>query len=67
MLVVLLICRYNKLMKIKITTTNIELTSAIESYVDEKISSVEKFALAHKSEDPVVEVEVGKVNNHHQS
>jgi ribosomal subunit interface protein len=54
-------------MKIKITTTNIDLTSAIEAYVDEKINSVEKFAVAHKSEDPVVEVEIGKSTNHHHS
>ena len=54
-------------MKIKITTTNIELTSAIESYVQEKIRSVEKFALPHESEDPIAEVEIGKTTNHHQS
>ncbi|MFZ2832227.1 MAG: ribosome-associated translation inhibitor RaiA [Minisyncoccia bacterium] len=54
-------------MKIKITTTNIELTSAIESYVNEKIQSVEKFAIAHESEEPVVQVEIGKTTNHHQS
>lgn len=54
-------------MKIKIKTTNIELTSAIESYVHEKIKSVEKFAMPHESEDPVVEVEIGKTTNHHQS
>lgn len=54
-------------MKIKITTTNIELTSAIESYVEEKIKSVEKFALAHESEEPIVDVEIGKSNNHHHS
>jgi len=54
-------------MKIKITTTNIELTNAIESYVDEKMSSVEKFAISHEKEDPVASVEIGKTNNHHQS
>lgn len=54
-------------MKIKITTTNIELTSAIESYVDEKIKSIEKFALPHESEEPIVEVEIGKTTNHHAS
>lgn len=54
-------------MKIKITTTNIELTSAIEAYVDEKIKSVEKFALAHENEEPIVDIEIGKSNNHHQS
>lgn len=54
-------------MKIKITTTNIELTNAIESYVDEKMSSVEKFAISHEKEDPIANVEIGKTNNHHQS
>jgi len=54
-------------MKIKITTTNIELTSAIESYVEEKIRSVEKFAMPHDNENPVVEIEIGKTTNHHQS
>lgn len=54
-------------MKIKIKTTNIELTSAIESYVEEKINSVEKFAVPHESEEPIVEVEIGKTTNHHQS
>lgn len=54
-------------MKIKITATNMELTNAIESYVNEKIKSVEKFAMPHESEEPVVDVEVGKTTNHHQS
>lgn len=54
-------------MKIKITTTNIELTNAIESYVDEKMLSVEKFAVPHENEEPILEVEIGKSNNHHQS
>ncbi|HBH71481.1 MAG TPA: ribosome-associated translation inhibitor RaiA [Candidatus Yonathbacteria bacterium] len=54
-------------MNIKITTTNIELTSAIESYVDEKMRSVEKFAIPHENEEPVVSVEIGKTTNHHQS
>lgn len=54
-------------MKIKITTTNIELTNAIESYVEEKIRSVEKFAISHESEEIIVNVEIGKTTNHHQS
>lgn len=54
-------------MKIKITTTNIEITGAIESYVDEKMRSVEKFAIPHENEVPVVSVEIGKTNNHHHS
>lgn len=54
-------------MKIKITATGIELTSAIENYVEEKIRGTEKFAISHENEDPVVSVEIGKTNNHHQS
>lgn len=54
-------------MKIKITTTNIELTNAIESYVEEKIRSVEKFAIPHENEEIIVNVEIGKTTNHHQS
>lgn len=54
-------------MQIKIKTTNIELTDAIESYVNEKIRSVEKFAVPHENENPVVQVEIGKTTNHHQS
>lgn len=54
-------------MKIKIKTTNIALTYAIEAYVNEKIKSVEKFAIPHENEDPIVEVEIGKTTNHHQS
>lgn len=54
-------------MKIKITTTNIELTSAIESYIDEKINSIEKFALPHNQENPIVDITIGKTTNHHHS
>lgn len=43
-----------------------ELTSAIESYVDEKLASIEKFAIPHTEEELFVEVEVGKTTNHHQ-
>jgi putative sigma-54 modulation protein len=42
-----------------------ELTSAISNYVEEKLKSVEKFAVSHKSEEPLVEVELGKTSNHH--
>lgn len=54
-------------MQIKIKTTNIELTDAIEAYVEEKVRSVEKFAMAHMSENPIAEVEIGKTTNHHNS
>ena len=54
-------------MKTKITATNMEMTSAIEVYIDEKMASIEKFALPHVEEELFVEVEVGKTTNHHQS
>jgi len=54
-------------MQIKIKATNIELTGAIESYVEEKLQSVEKFAIAGQEENPLMEVEIGKSNNHHRS
>lgn len=54
-------------MQIKIKTTNIELTDAIEAYVEEKVRSVEKFAVPHVDENPIAEVEIGKTTNHHNS
>lgn len=54
-------------MKINIKATNIELTDALSSYVNEKIRSVEKFMVAHENEDIFVQAEVGKLNNHHHS
>ena len=54
-------------MKINIKTTNMEGTDALSSYVEEKLQSVEKFTLPHENEDVVAEVEIGKINNHHQS
>ena len=54
-------------MKINIKTTNMEGTAALSGYVEEKLQSVEKFTLPHESEDVVAEVEIGKINNHHQS
>jgi len=54
-------------MQIKIKTLNIELTNAIESYVDEKLQSIEKFMVAHENEEPVLYVDIGKTTNHHNS
>ncbi|MDD5152698.1 MAG: ribosome-associated translation inhibitor RaiA [Candidatus Pacebacteria bacterium] len=54
-------------MQIKIKATGIELTSAIETYVEEKLQSVEKFAIEHQEENPLMEVEIGKSTNHHRS
>lgn len=54
-------------MRINIKTTNMELTSAISDYVEEKLQSVEKFAVPHRDEKILVEVELGKISNHHHS
>jgi ribosomal subunit interface protein len=54
-------------MQIKIKTTNIEMTDAISSYVEEKLQSLEKFAVPHNEENPLLYVEIGKTTNHHQS
>lgn len=54
-------------MKIKIKATNIELTDAISSYAEAKIQSIEKFAIPHTEEEVLVEIEVGKISNHHNS
>lgn len=54
-------------MRINIKTTNIELTTALSAYVEEKLRSVEKFAMPHKSETLTAEVEIGKTTKHHQS
>ena len=54
-------------MQIKIKTTNIEMTDAISSYVEAKLQSLEKFAIPHDEENPLLYVDIGKTTNHHQS
>ena len=54
-------------MKINIKATNIELTDALSSYVNEKIRGVEKFMVPHENEDIFVQAELGKLTNHHRS
>ncbi|MEK7538981.1 MAG: ribosome-associated translation inhibitor RaiA [Patescibacteria group bacterium] len=54
-------------MKINIKATNIELTDALSSYVNEKIRSTEKFMVPHENEDIFVQAELGKLTNHHRS
>ncbi len=51
-------------MNINIKATNIDLTSEIKDYVNEKINSLSKF-LDH-DKDINVFVEIGKESNHHQ-
>lgn len=50
-------------MNINIKATNIELTGAIEEYVNKRISSIEKFVTKDGAH---VNVEVGKTTNHHK-
>lgn len=48
-------------MVINIRTTDLELTDSIRSYVEEKMTSLEKFA----SDAMQIDVNVGKDTNHH--
>ena len=52
-------------MRINIKATGIELTPAIGRYAEKKISSIEKYF--QESPDAVIQVEVGKINQHHKS
>ena len=53
---------------IKIKTTGIDLTPAIEGYVREKINMLEKFFeyYAKESGELIFEVEIGKTTLHHR-
>lgn len=52
-------------MKINIKGTGIELTEALTNYVDQVLESVEK--IIPDNVDPIVQVEIGKISNHHKS
>ncbi len=53
------------MIKIKIRTTNFELTGVIEDYVNKKVSSFNKFL--NENEEVLCDVEIGKTTNHHKS
>lgn len=53
-------------MKINLKATNIELTSAISEYLDKRLDGLEKF-LPKGSGSAIVDVELGRTTNHHQS
>jgi putative sigma-54 modulation protein len=53
-------------MKTNLKTTGIELTSALQDYVDEKIGQIEKF-LDPSDESVLCDVEIGVSTKHHQS
>jgi ribosomal subunit interface protein len=53
-------------MKTNIKTTGIELTDALSSYVDEKITHIEK-VIDESDESVFCDVEIGTSTKHHQS
>jgi len=53
-------------MKINIKATNIEITPAIQEYVEKKVMSLEKF-FRDKSDTVLASVEIGMTTNHHKS
>ena len=48
----------------KIKVTNMELTDVIQTYAEEKMSSVER--LLGKDSDALIEIELEKTTNHHK-
>ncbi len=52
-------------MKTSIKATNIELTSSIRSYVEDKLSHLDN--MVEKYNDSSAQVEVGKITRHHKS
>ncbi len=54
-------------MIINIKATNIELTPAISTYVEEKVSGLNKFIVAEDPESVLANVEIGISTKHHQS
>lgn len=54
-------------MKINIRSTGIELTPAISSYVEKRISSIEKYIDRSITDNVIAQVEVGKSTRHHKS
>lgn len=62
-------CRggYNIGMNINIKATNMELTPAIASYVEERVEALEKFIPEKQKEAAHADVEVGVLSHHHRS
>lgn len=56
-------------MKIIIKATNLELTPAINEYIEEKIGSLDKFLNKkfEKESEVKIEVEIAKTTKHHKS
>ncbi len=54
-------------MRIIVKATNINLTPAINAFVEEKISSIGDIISAHQNESAIARVEIGKPSKHHHS
>lgn len=54
-------------MKINIKATSIELTPAISSYAEKKVSSIEKYLDKESAKSAIAKVDVGKSTHHHKS
>ena len=63
-----LMAKRDSFLTVKIKTTNLDFTPAIESYVREKIQMLEKFLKQYHREsgELIFEVEIGKTTKHHK-
>ena len=53
-------------MKINIKVVSIELTPALDSYVNDKLNSLDKFFVGRRDDEPMADVEIGKTTQHHK-
>lgn len=53
-------------MKTNIKATNLQLTSAINSYLQNKLSHVNKLVKFDSADQPLAEVELGRETKHHK-
>lgn len=54
-------------MKLNIKTTNIELTPAIEEYLEKRVTAVVGKLVHDADEEALLQAEVGKTTQHHKS
>jgi putative sigma-54 modulation protein len=50
-----------------IKTKDLNLTDAIEDYIEKKLASLEKFTSDFNQESIITEIEVGRTTRHHQA
>jgi len=58
---------YSKIMRKIIKTKDLNLTDAIEDYIEKKLASLEKFTSDFNQESIITEIEVGRTTRHHQA